>query len=69
VHLCDCALGVVDFFVQDVCNAAVDVECRVHGHAQVLDHAILAEDLADVVFFDVACQCLDDDLEMELAVV
>tara|TARA_R110002003_G_scaffold55_4_gene4949 strand:- start:6819 stop:7028 length:210 start_codon:yes stop_codon:yes gene_type:complete len=69
VHLRDCALGVVDFFVQDVGNAAVNVECRVHGHAQVLDHAVLAEDLADVVFFDVACQCLDDDLEMELAVV
>jgi hypothetical protein len=62
VHLCDCALGVVDLFVHDVCRAAVDVERRVHGHAQVLDDSIFAKDFADVVFFDVSGQCLYDNL-------
>lgn len=54
VHLCDCALRVVDFLVQDICSAAVDVEGGVHGHAQVLDGAVSTEDFADVRFFDVA---------------
>jgi len=62
VHLCDCALGVVDLFVQDVCGSAVDVEGGVHGHSQVFDDAVLAKDFADVVFFDVPGQCLDNDL-------
>jgi hypothetical protein len=62
VHLCDCALGVVDFFVHDVGRAAVDVEGRIHGHAQVLDDAVFAKDFADVGFFDVSGQCLYDNL-------
>jgi hypothetical protein len=62
VHLCDCALGVVDLFVHDVCRAAVDVEGGVHGHAQVLNDSIFAKDFAYVVFFDVSSQCLYDNL-------
>jgi hypothetical protein len=54
VHFSDCALGIVDFFVHNVCGSAVDVEDGVHGHAQVFDGAVFAEDFADVVFFDVA---------------
>jgi len=62
MHLCDCALSVVDLLVQDVCGSAVDVEGWVHGHSQVFDDAVFAKDFADVVFFDVSGQCLDDDL-------
>jgi hypothetical protein len=69
VHLCDCTLGVVDFLVHDVCGAAVNIEGRVHGHAQVFDGAILAKDFADVVFLDVSGQGLDDNLHKLLAAV
>lgn len=75
MHFGDGALGGVDFGIEDVGGAAVDVDCArgirgwdwreggggglrtdwVHGHAQVLDGAELAEDLADVRFFDVLC--------------
>jgi hypothetical protein len=53
VHLCNSAFGVVDIFIHDVCGAAVDVEGRVHGHSEVFNGAVFAEDLADMVFFDV----------------
>jgi hypothetical protein len=62
VHFCDCALRVVNLFVHDVCGSAVYVEDWVHGHAQVFDGAVFAEDFADVVFFDVSGQCLYDNL-------
>jgi hypothetical protein len=62
VHFRNRALGVVDFFVHDVGGAAIDVEDGVHGHAQVLNDTVLAEDFADVLFFDVAREGLDDNL-------
>jgi len=63
VHLRNCALRVIDFLVQDICCAAIHVEGRVHGHAQVLDGAVLGEDFADVRFFYVASQAFNDDLD------
>jgi hypothetical protein len=54
VHLCNSAFGVIDIFIHDVGGAAIDVEGRVHGHSEVFDGAILAEDFADVVFFDIS---------------
>lgn len=65
MHLGDCALCVVDFFIQNICGAAVDVEDGVHGHAQILYDAVFAKDFADVVFFDVAGQGFDHDLERD----
>jgi hypothetical protein len=62
VHLCDGAFGLVDLFVHDVCYAAVHVEGWVHGHPEVLDDSVLAEDLANMVFFDISGQGFDDDL-------
>lgn len=77
MHLGDCALGVVDLFVRDVCYTPVDVDCAVsleisgqvgdltglvHGHREVFYDAIFAEYLADVFLFDVPSQCFNDDL-------
>jgi hypothetical protein len=67
VHFRDCALRIVYLFVQNVCGAAVDVEDGVHGHAQVFDGAVFAEDFADVGFFDVACQGFHDNLRDEIS--
>jgi hypothetical protein len=54
MHFRNGALGVVNFFVHDVCGAAIDVEDWVHRHAKVLDDAVFTKDLADVGFFDVS---------------
>jgi hypothetical protein len=62
VHFRNGALGVVDFFVHDVCSSAIDVEHGVHGHAKVFDDAIFAKDLADVGFFDVSGESFYYDL-------
>jgi hypothetical protein len=64
MHLRNCALGVVNLFVQDVCSAAIDVEGWIHRHSEVFDSAVLSKDFADVVFFDVSSQGLDDDLAL-----
>lgn len=62
MHLGDCALCIVDVFVEDVCDTSVDVEGWVHGHPQILDGAIFAKYLTDMVFFNIASQCLDNNL-------
>ena len=62
MHLGNGALGVVEVVVEDVGGAAVDVEGGIHGHAQVLDGAVLCEDLAHVALVDVPRQGLDDNL-------
>lgn len=53
MHLCDCALSLVHLFEENVCDATVDAERRVHGHSDIFDDAIFAEYFADVIFFDV----------------
>jgi hypothetical protein len=58
MHLCDCTLGVVDFFVHDVCGSAIDIEDLVHRHVELLDHTVLSEDLTDVILLDISSQCL-----------
>lgn len=64
MHFRNRALGVVDLFVHDVGGAAIDVEDGVHGHAQVLDDTVLAEDFADMRFFDVAGEGFYDNLRI-----
>lgn len=46
---------------QNVCNAAVRHEVLVHGHLQVLNLSISAEDLAEVRDIDVFGKLFDHD--------
>lgn len=78
MHFCHCALGIADFFVEDVGNSAVHTDWRfrfvivekrakmltglVHGHFKVFDDAEGAKDLANVSFVDIPSQGFDDNL-------
>lgn len=78
MHLCNCTFGIIHFFVEDVCSSTVDVDYfvslaalgeswreltyGVHGHPEIFDGAVFAENLANMVFFDIPGQCLYHDL-------
>jgi hypothetical protein len=47
----------------NVGRAAVRHELSVHGHVEVADGAVSAEDLAEMGLVDVLGELLDDDLE------
>lgn len=61
MHVCNSALGVRRRGIQYVRNAAVRQELAVDWHFQILNVAIVPEDLAQVRFIDVFCELLDHD--------
>ena len=62
MHVRDGGFGVGRGGVEDVCNTAIGEELFVHGHFQVLDFAVAAEDLAEVSFIYVLGELFDNDL-------
>lgn len=62
VHVCYRSLGGFGGCVKDVSGSAVCVEGFVKRHVQVGDHAVGAEDLAEMGGSDVLGQFLNDDL-------
>ena len=63
MHVCNGVEGVRWSGVVNVGRAAVRHELSVHGHVEVADGAVSAEDLAEMGLVDVLGELLDDDLE------
>jgi len=61
VHVCDCALGRSRVLEQNVGRAAVRHELPVHGHVDVSNATVGAEDFAQVCLVDVFGEFFDDD--------
>lgn len=61
VHVTDCTLRIRRLRVQHVRDPPVRHEVLVHGHLQILNLAIRAEDLAKVCSIDVFGEFFDDD--------
>lgn len=61
MHVRDGALGVRRRSIEDVRNAAVRQELAVDWHFQILNVAVVPEDLAQVRFIDVFGELLDHD--------
>lgn len=62
VHVCNRILGVRGCGVQHIGNASIRQELFVDGHLEVLNLAVVAEDLAQVALVDVLGEFLDHDL-------
>ena len=62
MHVCNRILGVRGCGVQHIGNPSIRQELFVDGHLEVLNLAVVAEDLAQVALVDVLGEFLDHDL-------
>lgn len=62
MHVADSAFCKLRLRVQNIGNATIRHEVFVHRHLQFLDFAIVAEDFAQMCFFDILREFLDDNL-------